>query len=502
MAGGVTGKFRTLAGLRRVALGPRLWGSLFAIPLAAGLAPGQEPEIRLYRTRLPEGATFVHGVVAVPLAWVRDDSGCAYRLVVSVRDQDGLELLRDGWTASPRCPEDGGDSVAVESFRFSVLPSEYRVSVAVAPESRPGDRREDAALPLRPLSPESWLSDLVLGDRIELRSEGQTADARRVAATLGRGAVAIAAAPVPVVRGGDPKLAYYVEVYPPVSDALRLPCFLDASLEGERLETSVPLDLPGDDLSGVGGAYPLAGTVQLGGLPAGEYRMVVRLHCGTRTETRSAPFRMSPVPAALVSEPRRSGRETGYFWRISDDELRRLFDALEVWLDVETGRNVYRNLPPEGRRRFLETYFGDTEPTPNDGQDSKLDVYLQRVREAEDRFTEPGRGGSRAGWQTDRGRVYLLRGKPDEEIERRYPREFFGEGTRVRPYAIWFYNQGPGYTYLFVDDSRFGTYRLVFSTDPGFPSLPTWQELVPGAALEDLSRFVHLATAPRFQDRR
>jgi GWxTD domain-containing protein len=62
------------------------------------------------------------------------------------------------------------------------------------------------------------------------------------------------------------------------------------------------------------------------------------------------------------------------------------------------------------------------------------------------------------GWRTDRGRVFILYGRPDE-IERHS-----SEGM-TKPYEIWYYYQiENGVQFVFVDRSGFGDYILVHST--------------------------------------
>jgi hypothetical protein len=68
---------------------------------------------------------------------------------------------------------------------------------------------------------------------------------------------------------------------------------------------------------------------------------------------------------------------------------------------------------------------------------------------------------SRDGWKTDRGRVYILYGEPDEI--RRYP-----STQNSRPYETWLYRQlENGVEFDFIDRSGFGDYVLVNSTKRG-----------------------------------
>jgi hypothetical protein len=68
---------------------------------------------------------------------------------------------------------------------------------------------------------------------------------------------------------------------------------------------------------------------------------------------------------------------------------------------------------------------------------------------------------SREGWQSDRGRVYLLYGEADD-IQR------FPSSDDAKPYEVWEYNQiENGVVFVFIDRSGFGDYQLVHSTKRG-----------------------------------
>ena len=65
------------------------------------------------------------------------------------------------------------------------------------------------------------------------------------------------------------------------------------------------------------------------------------------------------------------------------------------------------------------------------------------------------------GWQTDRGRVYMIYGEPSE-IER-FPNE-----TNTKPYEIWHYNEiEGGVVFIFGDITGFNDYQLLHSTKRG-----------------------------------
>lgn len=77
----------------------------------------------------------------------------------------------------------------------------------------------------------------------------------------------------------------------------------------------------------------------------------------------------------------------------------------------------------------------------------------------------------REGWRTDRGRVFITYGQPDE-IERT---PFQVEGF---PYEVWYYYEPGDDTFVFVDRDGSGNYLQIYSTLEGEVSYPNWQQML------------------------
>ena len=94
--------------------------------------------------------------------------------------------------------------------------------------------------------------------------------------------------------------------------------------------------------------------------------------------------------------------------------------------------------------------------------------YMDRVNLCNERYSVI----NRAGMKTDRGRIYILYGEPDE-IER-YPNDI-----DKKPYEIWHYNRLEGGVYfIFGDVSGFSNYELLHSTKRGELRDDYWQRRI------------------------
>ncbi len=119
---------------------------------------------------------------------------------------------------------------------------------------------------------------------------------------------------------------------------------------------------------------------------------------------------------------------------------------------------ILDNLDDEAMLRFYTAYW--------------LGAPEQR-REFEERCEETNRFTSvlKESWRTDRGRVYVIYGPPDD-IE-----SVLFQGEQV-PYEIWFYYGGGNERFVFADRSGTGDYEQVFSTIEGEVSYTNWEDMI------------------------
>ena len=106
----------------------------------------------------------------------------------------------------------------------------------------------------------------------------------------------------------------------------------------------------------------------------------------------------------------------------------------------------------EKAKRFV-AYWAKYDKNPSDAYNPVFNEYYNRVEMANANFTTY----SLEGWRSDRGMVFIILGSPDN-IER-HPFEYY-----AKPYEVWqYYNLNR--SFLFVDNTGFGDYRL----DPSTP---------------------------------
>lgn len=119
----------------------------------------------------------------------------------------------------------------------------------------------------------------------------------------------------------------------------------------------------------------------------------------------------------------------------------------------------------EERENFIASFWARRDPNPDTEENEYRDEYYERIAYANEHFAT-----GIPGWKTDRGRIYISRGKPDS-IESHpaggsYDRPSYqgGGSTSTYPFEVWFYRHlddvGDGLEIEFVDPTGTGEYRL------------------------------------------
>jgi len=121
---------------------------------------------------------------------------------------------------------------------------------------------------------------------------------------------------------------------------------------------------------------------------------------------------------------------------------------------------------PEEREQFKENFWLRRDPTPDTIENEFREEHYERIAYANERFAS-----GKPGWKTDRGRIYILYGKPDEIEDHpsggTYERPFEEGGgtTQTYPFQKWTYRylevvHRNNVELEFVDPSLSGEFRL------------------------------------------
>ena len=120
-----------------------------------------------------------------------------------------------------------------------------------------------------------------------------------------------------------------------------------------------------------------------------------------------------------------------------------------------------RDAAPEVRAAVWATFLRDTDPDPATPVHEGLRDYFGRIAQANARFREEGG----AGWLTDRGRVFVALGNPDQVYEPNT--NDLNQRGRAQ---IWDYRR-LRLQVVFIDQTGFGRWRMTLSSESDFESV-------------------------------
>jgi GWxTD domain-containing protein len=447
---------------------------LAGLVLLALVSPQREEAMQVAAVRFfspATGTTVVEGTAEVRLdSLLAGAASGRYRVEIAVRDSAGLELFRNAWDREVPVDAARRGASAVESFSFSAAPGLYRVQVRAARDGAAIERDIAVrAFPARPVA-----SDLLLASRVRQPA----ADSETLApGEVRRAGLVMLTGPTPRVSPTEPMLAYYAELYPQVAVARG-----ELSAEVVAAGGRVVVRTPARTLE-VGSAGGLSrGSLDLTGLPEGTYRLRLRVRLGDSTVVSEAPFAMGSLAAALAAEaapvaPVRA--EDQLIDAASDAGVDSLFAPMMYLLGPDEYR-VYGTLAPEGRRRFLKLAWQRRDPTPQTADNPVMAEFYRAVAYVNEAYRESGRG-SREGWRTDRGRIYLRYGRPSEVLSR---------PSASEPYEVWKYTRDRVLYYVFLDRSGFSVYNLIGTNDRSETGQMDWERRVDREMLQEVMQFI------------
>jgi GWxTD domain-containing protein len=201
-----------------------------------------------------------------------------------------------------------------------------------------------------------------------------------------------------------------------------------------------------------------------------------------QTDSKAAPAERETVAKPMTAKQKKK----------QEDKLRKELETpYKKWLNEDVGyiitdeeRKAFKRLSTDDEReQFIEQFWLRRDPTPDTEENEYKEEHYRRIAYANEHFAS-----GIPGWKTDRGRMYIMYGPPDEIDDHSSggtydrPIEEGGGTTSTFPFIDWTYRYiegvGSNIKIEFVDTTMSGEFRM--SMDPSEKDALTY---VPGAGL-------------------
>lgn len=365
------------------------------------------------------------------------DSLASFSTTVILCSTEGDTIAVDQWVSEVQWQE--GRSVVNQTV-LPVVPGEYELIVTVNDmgNGRQGTVRRHIAVDLQELS---LLSQIELVRTVMLSPEGSTNPLRKGAYLI-----------FPAANGSfrlpfDDRLYFYLEIYPG-DDITHIQMQSRLETAGGEIIFARPrtsLDIP------VGtGAMAVIDSLDLAvaggqGIHVLKYEVII----GEDTLTAEKPLMISAVTyiADDILDENDGRNTTGSEY---SNEFRLILSSSELAL--------FDRLDDGGKSEFYQTYWQNR---------------MGEITEFELRCVESSRYSNsfRENWETDRGRVYIIYGPPDDI-------DTVSFRVDEIPHETWHYYEGGNNSFVFADLLGSGEYEQIYSTVDGEVSYQNWTQML------------------------
>jgi GWxTD domain-containing protein len=210
----------------------------------------------------------------------------------------------------------------------------------------------------------------------------------------------------------------------------------------------------------------------------------------------------TPIPRETVSRPmteREKKKNEEKLRKELETPYKKWLEEDVVWIISDEERKAFKQLQTdEERQSFIETFWLRRDPSPDTEENEYKEEHYRRMAYADERFAS-----GIPGWKTDRGKIYIMFGPPDEIDDHPSggtydrPIEEGGGTTSTFPFQKWRYRYldgvGTDINIEFVDTTMTGEYHITM--DPSEKDALTH---VPGAGLTWYEQMGLACKADRF----
>ena len=211
------------------------------------------------------------------------------------------------------------------------------------------------------------------------------------------------------------------------------------------------------------------GVINLSRYPTDSYNLILTLVDPVENQAYASSKRFYLYNPGVIDSTELRLKELGYmgteFGVFTSEDCNNMFKQIKYIATKAEIDKFAKTDSVSSKREFLYNFWANRDPEPATPGNEYKDSYMKRLEYVNKSFAV----ANKEGYQSDRGRVYLVYGEPDQ-------RDYFPSERSVKPYEVWFYNSiENGVYFYFGDVTGFGNFELLHSTKRGEVRDDTWQ---------------------------
>lgn len=384
-----------------------------------------------------------------------------YEMTFQVRTVNDSLLIESSWDRISWAADSmsmGSGQRVPELIRYILYPGTYRIAARVDDLTRNRFYSEEYAIELKPVEVENLtISDVILASRIE-RAQGDVAE-------FDHNGLLVLPNAERVFGDSNPQLFFYAELYNLAGTGNSTYTtggrVLDANGNEMRTLRERTRQVPGAFLVEVD-AFSVAT------LRSGSYVLELQVIDNSTADTARTTRNFWVYRKGESYSTKLAMGYPGFdVAAMTDEEVNEELAWIRPIITDRARAQIQQLINPDARRRYLANFWASNDPDSSTVINEFRDEYLARLKFVNDRYGSFNRDG----FETDRGRVYLMFGAPDIIDDNPYNSQV------QRAYQIWYYDSiEGGVQYVFVDRTNLGDFVQVHSTKRGEVNNPNWSQ--------------------------
>lgn len=229
------------------------------------------------------------------------------------------------------------------------------------------------------------------------------------------------------------------------------------------------------DISIQSSIKPVIREIPIGSFEPGLYRIEIEMQSGTMVNKREIDFSIKKDEIKIVR----------FF-----EEDEKDFEFVKLFLNSNE-KSTFSNLDFQSKLFFIDRFWRAKEAEWN-AEGKIVSLILDRLAYVNKHFSSQ----KTEGWQTDRGRIYLKYGEPDEIVKlntNMYDTDIMQDNPQVvytnlgaKDFHIWKYRSTPRTSFIFIDSYNNRLFRLIYAGDDDTEiTNPSWKSMVGGDSFDE-----------------